>query len=102
MADTGDIVAVRENTATVGDANYTDEEIGALIDAYGIDVASATIWERKAATYADLVNVSEAGSSHSFSDLHKNALDMADIYTKKEAAKPSAIGRPRVRKIVRS
>lgn len=102
MATEADINAVRENTATVGDANFTDIEIGASVDEYGIDVTSAAIWRRKAAEYADLVDVSEAGSSHKFSDLHKNALEMAETYDKIEAAKPSVTGRVRVKKIVRS
>jgi hypothetical protein len=101
VAEASDIAAVRENTAEPDETNFTDVEISALIDLYGIDVASATIWTRKAAEYADLVDVSEAGSTHKFSDLHKNALEMAGVFTAAEASKTKPGGRTIVRKIVR-
>lgn len=102
MAAQSDINAVRENTNEPTEDTYSDEYIGALIDASGIDVASATIWRKKAAALSDLVDVSEAGASHKFSDLHKNALDMAAMYDGREAAKPTASGRVKIKKIERA
>ena len=103
MASEADIDAVRDNTNEPKDTSeFTDEEIGALIDEYGVDVASATIWQRKAATYADLVDVTEAGATHKFSDLHKSALEFSAFYTKKGAEVVTPVrSRPRVVKIVR-
>lgn len=65
----------------------------------------ASIWRVKAARYAELVDVSEAGSSRKFSDLHKNALTMAAKY-EGLAAGVSVVGGivtkpPRTRAIVR-
>jgi hypothetical protein len=40
----------------------------------------------KAATYAELVDVSEAGASRKVSDLHKHALTMAGVWRSKDAA----------------
>ncbi len=77
---------------------YTDAEIRALIDAGDTDSATATVWRRKAATYAELVDTTEAGASHKFSDLHKNALMMAAQYDTAEVES----ARAKVHKIVRS
>jgi hypothetical protein len=76
MATPEQVAEVRENTAELDPENWGDDAIGLLIDEQGVNGASATIWRKKAASYAGLVNVSEAGSSHSFSDLHKSALAM--------------------------
>jgi hypothetical protein len=81
MATPEQIAEVRENVDEREDTNWADQAISALVDAAGsVLSASAIIWRRKAAMYADLVDVSEAGASHAFSDLHKNALTMADKF----------------------
>lgn len=77
MASASDIDAVRKNTNEPTSENYSDETIGALVDAIGVAGASATIWHQKAAASAELVDVSEAGASHKLSDIHKNAVGMA-------------------------
>lgn len=104
MASAEDILEVRANTDESDDTNgFTDDIIGDLIDADDVLGASTTVWERKAAKYASLVNTTEAGASHAFSDLHKNALAMAALWGKKDAAadEGTPAGRPRVHKIVR-
>lgn len=84
MATAGEILDVRNNTAEPdSDSELDDEEIEALIDADGVDLASAVIWRRKAATYSEMVNVSEAGASRAMSDLFKNAVAMAEHFEKK-------------------
>jgi Cdc6-like AAA superfamily ATPase len=60
---------------------YTDDYLKSLIDVLGVDLAASTVWTEKAAQYASLVNVSESGSSRSLSDLHKNALAMAERFS---------------------
>jgi len=104
MATEADILSVRENVDEPTADTYTDEYVGGLIDAGGIDSASAIIWEKKAAKLASLVDTSEAGASRKLSDLHKNALAMAAMYRKK-VFEPDPVVRDRgvvVRKIVRS
>ena len=102
MASTSDIATVRRNVNESSDALYKDEDIEVLIDADGIAGASAAIWREKAAKYAGLVNVSESGASHSYSDLHKNALAMAKAYDVEEAIDEPVVNRVRVKRIVRS
>jgi hypothetical protein len=105
MASTGDIERVRLNTDEPSNDTYSDDEIGALVDSDGVAGATAIIWEQKAANYSKLVNTTEAGASHNFSDLRKAALEMAEWWEAKaldEAEPTTSTGRVRVRKIVRS
>jgi hypothetical protein len=81
MAEALDIEAVRLNTGQAENtAPYTDEYIGGLIDASSVEGASAAIWRSLAASYSTKVDVTEAGASHKFSDLFKNAQAMAKQY----------------------
>lgn len=104
MAEASEITEVRENTGLAeDDATYTDEVLGALIDANGVNGASAKVWRRIAATYVTATDVTEAGASHKFSDLHKNALAMAASYEKAAAVviEEAIIDAPRVSVIER-
>lgn len=84
MASPGDIAIVRVNTAEPNDVEpYTDSYIGGLIDASGVTGATLTIWEQKLATFSTSVDVTEAGASHKFSDLFKNAQAMVAYWQKK-------------------
>lgn len=99
MATTSEIAEVRANTDEPRDSEeWPNDKIGSLIDAHGIDAASAIIWRRKAAEYAKLVNTSEAGASHSFGDLQAKALQMAAVFEQDA----SAAGRVKVKTIERS
>lgn len=105
MATEAEIAYVRRNAALAdNDAFYTDEVLGAMIDASGTDDTVASIWETKAASFVTSVDVTEAGASHKFSDVYKNAAAMAAYWRKKlaDAADPESSGRVKVRKIVRS
>lgn len=86
MASAGDIRTVRQNVDEPTEDSYDDELIGALVAVSGVDVASATIWRRKAASFASLVSVSEAGASHSFGELYKNAVSMAEVFSRPVSA----------------
>lgn len=78
MAEALDITKVRLNTNEPDDSNgFTDEVIGSEVDELGVSGASASIWRQKAAKLAELARVTEAGATHDFQDLHKNALAMA-------------------------
>jgi hypothetical protein len=82
MASEADVTTVRLNTGVAeDDATYTADYIGGLIDAGDVASATLTIWKQLAATYAKLVDVSEAGASHKFSDLFKNADAMVKRWT---------------------
>lgn len=82
MASAGDIAETRANTGLESDdETYTDAVMGAYIDSLGVAGASAKIWQQKAALLVELaVDVTEAGASHKFSDLHKNALAMSKYW----------------------
>lgn len=78
MATAAQIQNLRQYVNDDGDTPaYSDDYLSAQIDEFGsVSEAAAVIWRLKAADAADLVTTSEAGSTHSFSDLHKHALAM--------------------------
>jgi hypothetical protein len=61
---------------------YSDADLElALQDAAGdFPAAAASIWREKAAGYAELVDISEAGSSRKNSDLYNRALTQASYF----------------------
>lgn len=68
---------------------YTDAILGERLDvALSSEALAAGIWREKAATYAGLVSVAESGSSRNLSDLHKNALQMAQHFAQVDPAAP--------------
>lgn len=104
MATAAEVAMVRLNINEPTQDPYTDEAIGALVDELGtVQAASAALWRAKAATYATLVDETEAGTSHAFSDMHKNALAMAKAFDANDAVlNPLVPSGPRVRVIERS
>lgn len=78
MASAEDLDFVKKNIGEVDTTVYSDPVLGAYIDSLGKEAAIAFVWDAKAAGYAELVTVSEAGASRALSDLHKNAAGMAD------------------------
>lgn len=82
MATADELAALRRAVDEPTNADpYSDTYLNFMIDALGVDPAASVIWTNKAAQYASLVNVSESGSSRSLSDLHKNALAMAERFS---------------------
>lgn len=79
---------------------FTDEELGTAIDGMGMNAAAADFWRQKSASYAELVDVSESGSSRKLSDLSKNALAMAGYFDGQVQAETGGV-RPTTRRIVR-
>jgi hypothetical protein len=76
-----------------------------LAGATSLEAAAADGWEKKAARYAELTDVSESGSSRKNSQLHPMALKMWEKYTElaeegDAGAAPAGTG-TRVRPIVR-
>jgi hypothetical protein len=83
---------------------FSDVVLGAAIDAADSDPASAagTLWLEVAAGYSTAVDMSENGSSRKMSDLQKNALAMAAVFTEQATAGTGPARRGvRIRPIVR-
>jgi len=99
MASSSEIAEVRKNTSEATQTTWTDAVLGTYIDTFGVAGASAKVWEQKAAEMAELVNVTEAGASHSFSNAYKQALEMAKYWSDKqfEIDNPVPVGDGRVR-----
>ncbi len=79
MAAEEQVLALRELIAEPDDSNgWTDERLGRAIDAAAtVNAAASAVWYQKAAIFANLVDVSESGSTRKLSDLRKNAMEMA-------------------------
>lgn len=83
MAEQDLIDRLRRMTGETEDnEGYTDTQLATILNENGnnLNSAAAVIWAEKASDYADLVNISEAGSSRSNSDLFKHASDQADRF----------------------
>lgn len=73
---------IRRATGEWEDSTYLDAYFDRFLDETGGDVngAAALVWQEKAASYAELVDMSEAGSSRKESQLYANAMDMMARY----------------------
>lgn len=92
MASAEELLRLRRMVGEPGTDTYSDEALSALLAANpSLESVAAGIWQEKAANYAELVNVSESGSSRSLSDLHKNALRFAEYYTRQAGGEPEAV-----------
>jgi hypothetical protein len=62
---------------------YTDQVLSDAIDEANGDTnaVAGSIWQTKAASYAEMTDISEAGSSRKNSQLYKQALEMADYFS---------------------
>lgn len=91
MATESEIAALRRMTALAADdATYTDSLLGLMIDDLGFETSASQIWKEKAAAAADLVDMSESGSSRSLSQLREGYLEMATALGPKDPLTPSA------------
>lgn len=96
MASEDQIRDVRERVAEPDDSNgWSDERLGRVIDdSTTLNAAAARVWSEKAAVFAELVDVSESGSSRKLSDLRKNALEMSTHYGSLDGAAAEAASAP--------
>lgn len=104
MATPDQITSLRRLIAdTATPFEYSDEDLSARLDAgLSPEAIASTIWREKAASYSDLVDISESGSSRKLSDLRKAALENAAYYDAFEANAVAVLAsRPRTRPIVR-
>lgn len=104
MAEATTVAELRALTdATVDD--YSNTTLAAMLDSgLTLNAAAASIWRRKAATYAGLVDVSESGSSRSMSQLYKNAVAQATFFqdlANSETTTEVLAGRVRIKTIER-
>ncbi|QNN98585.1 hypothetical protein SEA_MORTYSMITH_18 [Microbacterium phage MortySmith] len=102
MATPAQIAEVRANTQEyVNVAPYTDEYIGGLIDSYGITETEHKIWIAKRNTVANLVDISEGGSSRKNSQLFEAYNKIVAGY-EEGGVSPSGRRAPRTRAIERA
>lgn len=95
MATSDQVAEVRRNTDETDESRYQNPVLAPLVDSIGVLRTSAMVWRWKAAEYAKMVNVSEAGSSHSLGDLYDNAINMAkqfDALAEAEEVAPASTG----------
>lgn len=73
---------IRRATGEWGDSDYDDAYFDRFLDESGGDVnqAASLVWQEKAASYAELVDITEAGSSRKNSQLYSAAMDMMKKY----------------------
>jgi len=102
MATADDVAAFRLLIAEPDETTYTDAELGGILDsAPSANSAAAAIWTQKAAAAAELVNVSESGSSRSLGDLQTKALNMAKVFRDAVEADQATSPGVRIRRITR-
>jgi hypothetical protein len=84
MPTADDYLRLRRMTGEAEEAHsrYSNTDLELYLADAGDDfnLAAATIWAEKASAYADLVNMSEAGSSRSNSDLFTHAKEQQAHY----------------------
>lgn len=88
MASSDAIAALRRLIDEPDATLYTDMVLSTRIDGAAGDIrtVAAEIWREKAASYASLVDITEAGSSRKNSQLYVNAIAMAKSYEEEAAA----------------
>jgi hypothetical protein len=73
------VIDLRKSTGETGDTLFTDPEMAEYYAARGEKAAAAyDVWMDKAATYANLIDVGEQGSTRNLTALQRQALTMAD------------------------
>jgi hypothetical protein len=106
MANDDQYLRLRRLTGeTAPDSAYTDADLQEFINEaqQSLEIAAGMIWREKAATYADMVNHSEAGSSRSESDLYDRAIAQAGYWEGQTGTGSAAdTGGSTTRRIVRA
>jgi hypothetical protein len=105
MATNDDYLRLRRMTGEIGSKTYNDTDLDEFITlaAGDLNLAASAIWREKASAYADLVNMSEAGSSRSNSDLFKHAKEQeATFLAASSSGAVDTAGWSTTRPIVRS
>lgn len=81
MATVTEIATLRLYVAEPDETDWTDEMLSGIIDSStSLNAAAVEVWDAKAAAAANLVDISEGGSSRKMSDLVKNAQIMRELF----------------------
>lgn len=85
---------IRRATGEWDGSDLDDEFFDRFLDATSGEVngAAALVWQEKAAEYAELVDITEAGSSRKNSQMHAAALTMMDKYNTLAAGVVAEVG----------
>ena len=105
MATEAEIARLRLMIAEPDAEKYTDEALAVVIDeSSDLNKAAFTIWSQKAASAAELVDISEGGSSRKLGDVYEQALTMAKFYSEQTpgGTDPDAPRYPRLSKLRRA
>lgn len=94
MATNDDYLRLRRMTGEVGSKTYTETDLDEFLTLAGDDInlAASAIWREKASRYADMVNMSEAGSSRSNSDLFAHAKQQEESFAAASSGGTGASG----------
>jgi hypothetical protein len=85
------------------ESKYSDTDLDAYILEGGtLAGAAALIWGEKSSDYADLVNISESGSSRSNSDLFKHAKEQQTYFESLTNSGTATVAGSTTRRIVRA
>lgn len=105
MAEASTIAELRDMINESVDAEpWTDAYLGGLIDAWEGPLAglASRLWYKKAASYAEMIDVQEGSSNRKLSQLHTQALTMAKSFVTDESGEViTSSRRSRTRKIER-
>lgn len=106
MATAEEVAALRLLIAEPDSDKYTDQQLSDILDAALTDMNKAAyeIWIQKAASAAELVDISEGGSSRKMGDIYEQALAMAKFFEGKVpgGTTPEAPVYPRIHKLART
>lgn len=81
MASSPEILQLRTFVGEPDETNYSDILLSDRLDVKtSLNALIAEIWREKAARYAELVTISEGGSTRQNSELYANAMRMAALY----------------------
>jgi hypothetical protein len=82
VATDNERLQLRRMAGELDSDTYTNADLDIFVERASGDLnrAAALVWNEKAGAYADLVSISEAGSSRQNSDLYKHATDQRAYY----------------------
>lgn len=104
MATVDQIAELRRKVSEPDATTYSDAQLSAMIDENGsVDMTAVIIWEEKSSMYAELVDISEAGSSRKNSQLAASAREQARYYAaKSDSDLVAGVDYPTTTRIVRA
>jgi hypothetical protein len=96
MADAATIEELRDLiNEPDNEAPWTDEYLGGRIDGWEgtLEGLASRLWTKKAATYAEMIDMKEGNSDRKLSQLHTQALTMARNFMVDESGEVVTSGR---------